>query len=123
MSTRDDIIVLGPDDPNQRKIGFTVRERPGTTVHKFPCDRDADGELILVPVTEKAGLKPGDEILVHGLFGGFLKMKVEATEGGLGATSENMAAVLKFDEDPDYPEWVCLGLMNLRAIQKLKIGR
>lgn len=119
--------VLGPDDPNQKPLGWVVHERNGIEVHKYDeareYERDAEGRWKgLEPITEEGALRAGDKILVHGLFGELFIMTVEADEaGGLCGRCDQLLALLEYGKD-DRRAWVCTGLVNLRGVERLKLS-
>lgn len=121
----EELRVLPADDPKGRTIGFTCREYNGVRIHRYDGatpERDDDGHWIgLEPITEQGGIKAGDKVLVHGLFGELYIMDVEANEHGtLHAKGERLTGILKFGED-DRNCWVCLGLVNLRGVTKMEL--
>lgn len=116
----DEITVL-PADPEKPAIGWTVQERSGFEVYLKPS---APPYIDLPPITEKDGLKAGDEILVPSIFGGtFLLMIVEKDEHGeLYGSSNQLMAILEFGKD-DRHAWVCDGLINTRGLEKLQLRK
>ena len=90
-------------------------ERMGTPV----CRVRPDGLLDLS--VRRHGLRPGDQLIVHGLFGHHL-MTVDHNDDmdvQGSATGEGMHASLMFDEQAD--EWVCIGMASLEAIRRLNL--
>lgn len=97
-----------------KKLEFTVTEYVGCEVTKL----DKPGELI----REKEGLKPGDKIVVDWnpplRFEGTVIVDKEDTYIDCGATR----GILAFDKDERHC-WVCTGLYNLAAIERLDIRK
>lgn len=126
VPVRTELTVLPADDPSKREIGLVIRERNGVEIHKFEegrkYERDEDGRWKdLAPITEEGDLRAGDKILVPGLMGELFVMSVEADKyGALTARGEHLSAVLEFGKD-DRHAWVCVGLINLRGLQRLEI--
>lgn len=118
LPAKTDIQVLAAD-PNHKPIGFTIREYMGTEVFLYPGEKFTEKDL--VPITIREGLKPGDEILIPGLFGGYHKMTIHGSEKGLSARNEDLSAILAFGED-DRNAWVCGGLINNRGISRLRVN-
>jgi len=123
---RTEVTSLGPDDPNQKPIGFTVREYQGVEISKYDPNRVylyGDKGWDLEPITEETALQPGEQILVPGPTGGLVVMTVEKdTYGVLSGKSDQLSALLEFGKD-DRHAWVCIGLVNLRGIERLKLER
>ena len=100
---------------------FTVREYLGPEIHKF--DPDQPPGQGLAPIRKDDELKPGDQILVPGIGDELILMTVERDEYGvLHGKAGELMAVLEFSND-DREAWVCTGLVNLKGLDRLKIGQ
>lgn len=129
IPTRTEIVVLGPDDPNQRKIGLVVCEREGGEVFLFEEGREykpgPNGRLDLEPILSQDVLKPGVKVLVPFITGGYHRMTVVKDSYGV-LYAENyddegkpvLSANLVFDAD-DRHCWTSSLTMNLRGLKKL----
>jgi hypothetical protein len=119
-----ELTVLPADDAAPLKLGWTCHERMGVEVYPYdPADHSEGGLDLekLSPITEEGGLTEGMQVLVAGLLGGFHVMAVRRDEHGvLSAKGERLTGILRFGED-DRGCWVCLGLVNMRAIEKLEL--
>lgn len=123
MSTipaRTELTVIPADDPQQRTLGWKVTERDGVTLFKF----DAEGGIDKRPLTNQDDVQPGVRLAVASLFGGFIPMTVEQDKEteGLVARGGNLLAILRFAED-DRACWTCVGMINMRGLKKLSVGR
>jgi hypothetical protein len=114
---RTELIVLPADPPDRKPIGWTVRTYSGFEILRLVTPGEPG-----VTITKKEDLKVGDEILVMGLFGGYLKMVVEQDEDGdlFARGGEHLISSLAFGED-DRECWVSTGLINTRGIKKLEL--
>lgn len=114
LPVRTELIVLTVDDPDERKLGFTMYERDGVEVHVYDPDVRPEevNESELKPITSKGGLQEGARILVPSLMGGFLVMDVERDgDGGLLANGDGVLAILEYGTD-ERACWTCVGLVN-----------
>jgi len=112
-----EVTVFGPDDPNQKPLGWMMYERRGTSIYKF--DDDFRCGVAKHPI-KKGELAAGDEVVVPGLFGDYHLMTVERDElGKMSARNAALLASLDLDQD----EWVCIALINLRGVEKLTLKR
>jgi hypothetical protein len=115
------------------KLGWMVREYQGVEIYRPPPgltvaevkDRTKwPKDFVLTPV-KTPKLKVGDLLLVPGLFGGmFLGFVRGDPDGNPYFQSEggSMIGYLEFRKD-DRDCWVCGGLGNLEAIQRLELKR
>ena len=112
---------------NPNDLHFVVHEYVGVEIHKYEenhsYERDSEGRWVgLAPIQEKADLRAGEKILVHGLMGELFVMTVKADEYGvLCGMGDKLMAVLEYAEDRH--AWVCGGLVNLLGIEKLRLTR
>lgn len=115
------LTVLPADDVKQEKLGWTVREYLGCEV--YPYKPDAEGKLPpqLEPIKTEDGLKEGMQILVPSLVGGFHIMTVMKEDNELYARGEKLMGALEFAKEDGRNAWVCVGLINMRGVEKLEL--
>ena len=110
---RTDITVLGPDDPKQKPIGFSMTERDGVEVYKLDDDfRCGVARNTIGP----DDLKVGMEVVIPSVMGGYHGMVIVEHEGKLQARGGGWAGVLQVAED-DRKTWVCVAMVNLRGVK------
>ena len=114
------------------KLKFQIREYQGTEVFKYRAADHPDHihQERLLPLTQRGDLAPEDVILVPALVGGgyFLMTVKESPEGLQGeaqtrelcAEADKLLAILRFGED-ERNAWICVGLINKRGLEKLRI--
>lgn len=118
MPVRTELTVLGPDDPNTRPLGFTMRVYDGTQVARDPEMKEY--------ITTREALKVGDEIYVSTLFG-ICKAKVYLDEDGtlFGSVGEHTVVDLVFRDDPKKddraPVWVSRYAINTRGLKRTEL--
>lgn len=117
---RTEVTVLGPDDPNQKSIGFMVREYEGVELHPLT----EDGKGVDKQKTFKEGeLREGMTVACASLFGGYNVIEIKKDQyGEFYGVSGDFHAVLKFATD-DRACWVSIAGMNLRAVKKLTVSQ
>jgi len=119
-------------DKKPKEIGFKVYENLGGTVNCLP-DLPGDdpinrglwpADFIPRPITDRDGLVPGQWVLV---WGG--PMQVGKHQHGPGEDdwelqlkSGDTIGILEYGQD-DRNCWVCGGVFNKRALEKLEICR
>lgn len=119
-TNRTETTVLGPDDPNQKPLGFSVSERLGCNVYRL---NEGSTSVVEVPLTNKDDLVEGMTLGVPALMGGYHVMKVKKDEyGEMHAQDDKLLAVLKFGED-DRHAWICVGLINTRGLKNLRLQK
>jgi len=102
------------DKPDEIKLAWTVEEQLGVEICKPGSTQTRLGRFDLCE---------GDEVLVPGLMGGYHVMTVTRDQyGEVSAKGEQLMAALEFDEDRGAGAWVCVGLINLRGIEKLTVA-
>jgi hypothetical protein len=116
LPVRTELTVLSADDPNQRTIGFVIREYNGTEVYKA----DAHGTTL----TNESDIKPGDKLHVQTLVGTYAMTAAKDEYGVLYAETEpgGMFADLIFNKD-DRHCWASTYAVNAKAIKKLTATR
>ena len=73
------------------------------------------------PIREKSGIQVGSVVLIPGLFGGLGVYSVVESDGKFYGQSGGMMGVLEFGEDARNC-WVCSGMVNTKATQKLELS-
>lgn len=131
LPVRTELTVLPADDPEQRQIGWVVKEYSGVSVGRGPAGLTAEEILAnpdtlmgfeLVPITD--ALRVGDVVLFGGLFGGWHVCTIQEGTGGdpiAVSPSGDFVGFLAFGED-DRNCWACIGGGNLKALQRLNLG-
>ncbi len=90
---RQELMVLGPDDPNVMTLGFTVREREGG-----PVGVSVDGKFHS-PLLAREDLWEGREVLVPTLAGARHAVVACNADGSLYWRAKNLTGDLTFDQD------------------------
>lgn len=102
------------DNPEQLKLGWTVREYIGSEVWKESAPEQS--------LTNEADIQAGDVIICPGLWNENLKMLIKKDSYGvLYGDCGHLTVVLCFDKD-DRHCWTTGGFVNKRAIEKLTKG-
>ena len=119
IPAKQELTVMSTDNPNDRKLGFTIRERMGVSIYKAPENyQNGFKEDKLETITDPNGLEHGQLIFIPGLMGGYHVMTVEKdSSGAVSARDEKTMAVLEFEPD-DRNCWICGGLINLRGLER-----
>lgn len=120
---------------NQGKttLNWAVREYIGTEVYRPPAgltraevrDRTKWPEGFELTPVKTPKLKVGDLLLVPSLFGGMYLGTIRADQGGnpyFLSEGGSMYGSLEFGKD-DRECWICSGLGNLDAVQRLELKR
>jgi hypothetical protein len=127
------IEVITSDTDQARKldseIKWVVKEYSGVEVLTAPeghsYEEIVDGtwpDFEPEPITDPEGLTVGRVVLVPSLMGGLSVYQVErATDGDLLLRSGDMLGMVEFAPD-DRGCWVCIGVANIKAIQKLNLS-
>lgn len=111
---RSEIVVLPADEP-EGKIGFTVREFLGCPIAQAPDGAPIAGQTVLVE---------GSTVYVRGLLGEWIEMRIGRNQAGDPyAERGSLIACLSRGPDERGDIWVCVGLINRRALAKLSIHR
>lgn len=129
IPVRTELTVLPADDPNRPPLNWVVKEYNGVPAYRYLPEYEENGfsSEDLKPLTAREDLKPGDQILIPALIGGYHRMTIEEGDGSLKdgtlmAKTGHSAAFLRFGED-DRKCWVATGMINLRGLAKLSVSR
>jgi hypothetical protein len=116
LPLRTELTVLPADDPNQRTIGWVVREYNGTEVFKA----DAHGTAL----KNESDIQVGDKLHVQTLVGTYVMIATRDEYGVLFAQTEpgGMFADLQFNKD-DRHCWASTYAVNAKAIKKTSVTR
>lgn len=131
LPVRQDLTVLPADEPEQRKIGWTVFENvAGADVLKVPAGMSIEdaiealktgGEVAFDLVTTEMGIDAGDVVITQGLFG-YLIGPVYRGKDGLYMRSEGgMVGMLQWNPELKQPRWTCPGHINARGIKRTEL--
>lgn len=110
VPTETPLIVMANDNPEQRTIGFTVREYMGSEVYLVVND-----QMVEKPLTQLSDIEVGACIAVSGLCGYFKTTVQSVTQNRAYADNGTTGASLVFDDD-DRHCWTSHGIFNLRAV-------
>jgi len=111
---RTELTVLSADDPGPEPIGWIVKTYNGTEVYLISAPE--------VPLTTKASLQVGSEVLVTTLVGVYQMIVHQEANGTLYATTGPTVSDLKFDVD-DRHCWVSTYAINTRGIARLAVKK
>lgn len=120
IPARTEVTVIPADEPKRLTLGWTVQEYNGVEVYKI--DRKAI-RVIEEQLVHQHDIQEGVELAVPSLMGGYHAMKV--TRDGYGklfAESAGLVAILEFAKD-DRQCWICIGLVNTRGLKGLSITK
>lgn len=96
---------------------------PGLSLEEVQSTANWPEGFELKPILERDAIDEGSVIIIPGLFGGICAYRVERMpDGNLCGMSGKMFAAIEFGED-DRNCWVCVGMGNLAAIQRLELTK